>query len=131
VKLCKVSPRWALWVFAAALLLKAAMPLLASASAQAQGKSLGEVCSVYGMVLVAPAQTDDGPRPYGAAVAHDEHCALQALTALALASPVTADPMRIAPRMLREALPTQPPSRVGDACALWVARLRHGPPSFV
>ena len=36
------SLRWALWVFAAALLLKAAMPMLASASAQAQGKAVVE-----------------------------------------------------------------------------------------
>ena len=34
--------RWALWAFAMALLLKAAMPLLAAASAELQGKTLVE-----------------------------------------------------------------------------------------
>ncbi len=46
------APRWALWLFVAALLLKSAMPLLANASAKMQGKALVEVCTVYGVSLV-------------------------------------------------------------------------------
>lgn len=54
------SSRWALWVFAAALLLKAAMPLLATLSAHVQGKAVAEVCSVSGVATV-PLSGDGQP----------------------------------------------------------------------
>ena len=74
--------RWALWVFAAALLLKAAMPMLASASAHAQGKAVVEVCTVYGVSLVALDGQDPAPASDHLADHGDQHCALSALTAL-------------------------------------------------
>jgi hypothetical protein len=127
VTLRKPSSRWALWLFAAALLLKAAMPLLASASAQMQGKTLVEVCTVYGVSLVpqqGQAPAHDQGVPHGS-----EHCALAALAVLA-APELPA--LAVARMRLRETSPRpeHPSSQAPDACAAWVARLRHGPPIF-
>lgn len=125
----KPSSRWALWVFAAALLLKSAMPWLASASAGLQGKPLVEVCTVYGVALLPLAGGGEQPAPdHG--TAHDiEHCALTALAALA----ATAAPLSGAlPVPGRGAVPPRahPSSQAPDACATWVARRKHGPPVF-
>ncbi len=118
-----------IWVFAAALLLKSAMPWLASASAQMQGKTLIEVCTVYGVSLVSVGDagrdsTPDHPSDHGSA-----HCALSALTALAHVEPPALAP---APRLPRDAAPPRAhaSSQAPDACATWVARLKHGPPFF-
>jgi hypothetical protein len=110
------------------LLLKAAMPLLASASATTQGKALVEVCTVYGVARVpldavggVPAQ--DHVTPHGG-----ETCALAALVAIAPADLPMPGAMPPTPR---EA-PTSPalaPEPVVDACASWAARLQHGPPA--
>jgi len=129
VKSCKTSSsRWALWLFAAALLLKAAMPLLASASAQMQGKTLVEVCTVYGVSLVPLGTQGQEPAPDHAPAHGSEHCALTALTALAAPDPAA---LSAAPMSVREtsALRAHPSSQAPDACATWVARLKHGPPS--
>jgi hypothetical protein len=127
----KTSHRWALWAFAAALLLRAAMPWLASASAEMQGKALVEVCTVYGVSLKplghdgsssAPASDHDS--------AHDdEQCALSALTALGAFTLPSLAPA------LGESHATAPPaayasSEAPDASAAWVARRKHGPPTF-
>lgn len=124
----KPSSRWALWVFAAALLLKAAMPLLASASAQLQGKTLVEVCTVYGVSLVPLGAQWQEPAPGQASAHASEHCALTALTALAAPEPpmLASDPV-----LLRETSKSRahPSSQAPDACATWVARLKHGPPT--
>jgi hypothetical protein len=126
VKLRKPSSRWALWVFAAALLLKAAMPLLASASARLQGKALVEVCTVYGVSLVAPTGQEPA-RDHG--VPHSsEHCALTALAAMAAPELPALDAVRRAPVQDVLLQTGKPSSRVRDTCAAWVARLRHGPP---
>lgn len=134
--------RWALWVFVAALLLKAVMPMLASASAQAQGKTLVEVCTVYGVSLVpldgfgagsphdslAPDQTPDQTPEHGAAHA-DPHCALSALMALAAPEPQALDVPAAAHIGASPPL-AHPSPQAPDACATWVARLKHGPPAF-
>ncbi len=114
------------WLFAAALLLKAAMPLVASASAQAQGKALVEVCTVYGVALVpldVPAR--DVPAP---AAAHEPPCALSMLAdggTATTAPSVPAPPRTAAPDRV------DGPSRTAphDAAARWLARLRHAPPA--
>ena len=129
VKICQPSAsRWALWAFAIALLLKAAMPLLATASAELQGKTLVEVCTVYGVSLVPLATSgQEQPAPEPMAQHGGEHCVLTALAALAAPElPVLA--VAEAPR--REAVaPRAPPSsQAPDVCATWVARLKHGPP---
>ncbi len=119
---------WAVWGFTLALLLKAAVPLLATASAELQGKALAEVCTVYGVTTVALDGPDSGPQPEHRSAAHGgEHCTLTALMVLsvpelqALAAPV---PQRSDPA------PVFHPSPLGpDACATWVAQLKHGPPA--
>lgn len=125
----KPSSRWALWLFAAALLLKASMPLLASASAQLQGKTLVEVCTVYGVSLVPLGAQGQQPAPDHKSAHGSEHCALAALTVLAAPEP----PMLAAESTsLRgtSAPRAHPSSQALDACATWVARLKHGPPSI-
>ena len=109
------------------------MPMLASASAQAQGKAVVEICTVYGVSLVAldgqdpeqnPAPTTDHLADHG-----NEHCALSALTAL------VEPPMGLVPA-LPAVHPAEPVARelarlfALDASAAWVARLKHGPPAL-
>jgi hypothetical protein len=125
------SPRWALWVFAAALLLKSAMPFLATASAQWQGKTLVEVCTVYGVSLAPLAAEPHAPGdPSDPAAGHaDEHCALAALAALAPAGTVPAGGV---PRAANAADPPRlrTPVLLADAGADWMALLHHGPPEL-
>ena len=125
----KPSSRWALWVFAAALLLKSAMPWLASASAEMQGKTLVEVCSVYGVSLVSPSGDVGEPKPAHPSDHGSEHCALTALTAFAGTEP---PPLVPAVTALHGTPPPRahPSSQAPDACATWVARLKHGPPNL-
>jgi hypothetical protein len=125
----RITHRWALWAFAVALVLKTAVPLLASASAHIQGKALVEVCTVYGVALKElPGDThepgSDHKPGHGS-----EHCALTGLTALltveppalALPAPSCTDTVKLLDRSRL---------RGPDACASWVARLKHGPPSM-
>ncbi len=127
-----VHRRFAFWVVAFALLLKSAMPMLASAAADAQGRTLVEVCTAYG---VATVELDADGHPMPAGDSHDgssahggSHCVLSGLTAYAqppahagiacpLCPPTQAPPAAFAPT---------PP----DADATWVARLKHGPPDL-
>ena len=123
------SLRWALWVFAAVLLLKAAMPMLASASAHAQGKAVVEVCTVYGVSLVALDGQDPAPATDHLADHGNEHCALSALTAL-LEPPTGLLPALPAVQPAEPAARGQARLFAPDASAEWVARLKHGPPAL-
>ena len=115
--------RWALWSLAAALLLKSAMPWLASASAEMQGKTLIEVCSVYGVALVPVVDKSGKSAP-----AHvGEHCALSAFALLGSSELPALAPVLLSRR--DSPVPcAQPGSLAHDACAAWIARLEHGPP---
>ena len=128
VKTLRPSSRWAVWACAVALLLKAAVPLLASASAQLQGKALVEVCTVYGVATVALDVQGSAPAPAHAAAHAGDHCALTGLMALAAPEP----PPMAWPEARHNAAPprSHPSSQAPDACATWVARLRHGPPAL-
>ncbi|MGY4827405.1 DUF2946 family protein [Sphaerotilaceae bacterium SBD11-9] len=122
------SSQLTLWAAVFALLLKAAVPLLASASAQAQGKALVEVCTVYGVATVA---LDDGgsqPAPEHATAHAGDHCALNALAALA--APQAAAPVAVVTLPATAPPRAHPSAQAPDACATWVARLKHGPPAF-
>jgi hypothetical protein len=122
------STRFALWVAVCALLLKAAVPMLASASAQVQGKALVEVCTVYGVATVALDDQGSSPAPEHATSHAGEHCALSALVALAAPEAWVAVTL-VAPAAAATVLPA--PSLPGpDADAAWAARLKHGPPAF-
>lgn len=120
------------------LLLKAALPLLAVGAAQAQGRTLVEVCTVYGVktvaldaaasqVLADAADSDDGSHS-GIAAPGGEHCALAAM--VAVSAPGTGLATEALPSS-SEGLPppaTAPPRTALDATALWAARLHHAPP---
>ncbi len=130
--------RWALWLFAAALLLKAAMPMLASASAQQQGKTLVEVCTAYGVATVAlnahgdltpQPQPQPQPQPHAAANHGGDHCALSGLLAMAFEAPTDALSGACVAGggggLAIGSLVTTP-----DACAVWATRLHHAPPAL-
>ena len=149
----RAAARLTPWLFVAALLLKSAVPMLASAAAGLQGRATAEVCDVYGvdmsklgarsLVTVtehdhhahhaeadAPTSSADGAPGHGPAsrVAHGgDHCALSAL-AFALASDapaVAARPAPVAPMPAGGA--TAAP--VVDPAARWAAQLQHAPPA--
>lgn len=123
------APRWAFWALAFALLLKAAVPLLAAASAQAQGRALIEVCTVYGIATV-DVGTEDGRHDLPAGGHAGGHCVLGAV--VALGAPVAAAMAAVLPRApevgaaapLAADAPAAP-----DPDAAWAARLRHAPPA--
>ncbi len=122
---------WALGL-AFALLLKAAVPMLAVAAADAQGKALFEVCSAYGVRTVAPDRQAGQPAPLehpaGAAAHGGEHCALAGL--LVLAAPGCSG--AVAPAAASQAggrLALRAAAPPPDAAADWAARLQHGPPA--
>jgi hypothetical protein len=145
------SSRFALWLAACALLLKAAVPLLASAAAAQQGLSVAEVCSVYGVALPSQQRGHDEHAGHGLGQGHahahhhhgghnpdehrshtlaahsGDHCAL---TALASFAPPDAQPAGVPPpaqlpaaRPVAERIALAP-----DSCAAWVAQIQHGPP---
>ncbi|HJV60492.1 MAG TPA: DUF2946 family protein [Albitalea sp.] len=122
------SSRMALWAAACALLLKAAVPMLASAAARLQQQPVGEVCSVYGVVAQAPRPAGDlrVPSP-GWAVHSGDHCALGAL-ALGVPPQTAALAALMAPEAAA-APPAARSDRLPDACARWVGWVQHGPPS--
>lgn len=135
------ASRLALWVAVWALLLKAAVPLLASTAAGLRGVSVAEVCHVYGVALPAPSggehaahghhrHAHDGGESdtsHADAGRHADHCALSALAALA---PPDAPPATGAASAGHEAVgPCRLPAPPRDACATWVAQRKQGPPA--
>ena len=92
MKLRLAPSRWAAWAFALALLLKAAMPLLATGSAHAQGKALVEVCTVYGVATVTLDGNESPPLHDGASSHAADHCVLSGLVAFAEAQELGAWP---------------------------------------
>jgi hypothetical protein len=132
----------ALWVAVCALLLKAAVPLLASTAAQSRGVAVAEVCSVYGVSVAAGADAavqlhhvgaeagsgSHDPNSQDSATHAGDHCALTALAALA---PPDVAPGMVQPAAHECALPSaQRFAALHDACADWVAQRKQGPPAF-
>lgn len=124
----RIPTRWAAWAFAFALLLKAALPMLATGSAHVQGKALVEVCTVYGVATVALNEGDPLPDHDGALTHAAEHCVLTALTTLEGAeldaAVVPKGGTQPAPRFLARS------ATAIDPRAAWLARLWHAPPLF-
>ena len=123
------------WIFRAlafALLLKAALPLLATTAAGAQQRPLAEVCSVYGVATVAATtQPGDGAPGHGGAPAvhHGDACPLLALAAFG-AAPDAAPAAPLVSAELGEATAAGASTpRRSDAAARWATRLKHGPPA--
>jgi hypothetical protein len=126
------TSRIALWAAVCALLLKAAMPVLATGAAKARDVAVADICSVYGVVALQPVshpQGSDGQgSPDGTQHALD-HCALTGLATLAFfgdAEPpqLPADEAAAAPQI------GVPCPAARDDCAAWAAQLHHGPPAF-
>ena len=122
---------WPFWALAFALLLKAALPLLAAASAGVQQRPLAEVCSVYGVAIAAATtQPSDGAPGHGESPAahHADACPLLALAAFGAAPGAvpTAAPVPAALGGVPAAAATSHPP---DAAARWATRLKHGPPT--
>jgi hypothetical protein len=141
------------WLFAALLLAKGAVPFMASAAAQLHGKGVADICPIYGVALpAAPAvdphaghhhhhashgddaaathdaathDSDDGP------VRHDarggDHCVLTALATFAAENGV-AIPAPAARSTAAHAVASRDVLPIADASARWAALLRHGPP---
>ena len=138
---------WTVGVAVFALLLKAAVPMLASAAAHVQGVPVAEVCEVYGVrtVLAGPvhdhaaghhaghaghAGHDDTPADKGShATAGDanSHCALVALGPLASAHPAAGPVSHQGEASNPPQARLETPAR--DATALWVAGMKQGPPA--
>lgn len=130
------SRRLSLCWLALMLLLKAALPWLAVGAAQAQGKTLVEVCTVYGVktvVLDAAGEVrgdaaDPGDSHTDTVTPASEHCALAGMVTHAAPGAATAALGRALPD---EGLPppaTAPPRAALDATAVWAARLHRAPP---
>lgn len=124
----RFTTRCTVWVFALAMLLKAAVPLLAAQAAQWQGKALAEVCTVYGVATVAADGTDPTAGHEGGVAHAGEHCTLSGWVVLASAgAPSVAVPVQ-AVAAIDQAGAT--PTWQRDACAAWAAQLQHGPPDL-
>jgi hypothetical protein len=136
------SSRLAVWGAVCGLLLRAAVPLLAAGAAQMRGLPIAEVCPVYGVAMPAApgsmhadhahhhgehsGQEDHGS--HSTAVHTGDHCALTALAVFAAPEP----PMQ-AVRTAKAGIPelhTEHGAALCDRCAIWVARLKHGPPNL-
>lgn len=117
--------RFAVWLFACALLLKAAVPLLASASAEAQGKALVEVCTVYGVKTIA---LDGEPISDQKATHAGDHCALSGVMALGV--PQAEAMANVVLRMRQAARAPRAGDTALDASARWRERLKQGPPTL-
>lgn len=122
----RFTTRCTTWVFALALLLKAAVPMLAATAAQWQGKALAEVCTVYGVATVTTDSDERFPGHESGAAHATDHCALSGWVALSTPTlPAAALPGHEATEpVLRPAASTEQL----DACAAWVAQIQHGPP---
>ncbi|MFN3416956.1 MAG: hypothetical protein ACK4ZD_11650 [Caldimonas sp.] len=119
------------------LLLKAALPLLAAGAAQAQGRTLVEVCTVYGVktvVLDAAGQVlgDASDESKGShsdtASPGADHCPL--VNAVGHAAPARTPAHGAVPSSHPDLRPpaTAPPRACLDAAARWAARVHHAPP---
>lgn len=130
------STRCAFWAVAAALLLKAAVPLFATVAAQAQGRTLIEICTVYGVATVVLDEAQASPGAAGDA--HDDtvarhggdHCVLAALQVLTAAASAVSTPALTSDSPTLDPPAHGSPRRGLDKTLLWAARLEHGPPSL-
>lgn len=138
MRLRSLASRAALWAAVFAIVLRAGMPMLSVAAAQANGVSVGEVCEVYGVVLpsmAAPQMSGHVHHHTGQTHHHSDsdaehgcdHCALTALGAMGSPSGTLLSagvPAGIGVQDLAVTLGCP----LHDACAAWAARLEHGPP---
>lgn len=121
---------WLLGLLVFVVLLKAATPLLATLSARERAVSLAEICSVYGVRLVAIEEPADRSKQPPSGHAGSEHCVLAPLLGAALlAAPVAPMVQLHAPAQARFQVPAKPPLPP-DAGLAWLAGRTHAPPSL-
>lgn len=118
----------AAWVAALvlAVLLRAAVPWLAAAAAQARGVAVADICSAYG-VRTLPA--DEPPPGTGPHTAHHLGCVLAPLLG---AAPLPALPPTLAaagPGASHAAPTAQPAASPHDAARRWLTLRLHAPPA--
>jgi hypothetical protein len=137
--------RWVCWIALAALLLRGAMPLLATGAAHLQGVDVGSVCPVVGVVLpepfrdahaghghhaVDPAEpVDAGEHAPGSGATHEgDRCAI---TALAEFAGWHAELVAVAGHQQPTVVSSVEQRRPdwADGSAMWVAGHKQGPPS--
>jgi hypothetical protein len=130
----------AVWGAVCGLILRAAVPLLASGAAQLRGIAVAEVCTVYG-VAVGTASHDahagqahhdehspSSDQPSQPAATHTgDHCALTGLAAMAAPDAPTSaiSEAGVAPPQFHRDCS----AGIHDRCAMWISRLEHGPPT--
>jgi len=149
----RTSSRLTVWLFAALLLAKGAVPFLATAAAQLHGKAVADICPIYGVALPAvaaidphaahhhhhAAHADEVAATQGAAgndggdgpLRHDtrggDHCVLTALATFAADTAVVM-PAPAAQSTAARAVASAELRPIADAAARWAALLGHGPP---
>ena len=118
--------RWATWL-ACLLVWQAAMPVLAVAAARAQGQPLVEVCTVYGVRLIAPAAgNDDSQDPAPDSGFWSDACPLSVLVLAPPSAPLTQAAPPAWPGEYRlHSCSTQALDRV----RAWMAGRQQGPPA--
>ena len=129
-RLLRRSARSWVWWLALALVIQGAAPLLAALAAGSQGVALAEICSVYGMRVVAASEADDhessplSPQHAGGGA----HCPLVSLLA-GLAPPPGLPAVELhAPARARERPVAVHATLPLDASRRWLARRLHAPP---
>lgn len=113
------------------LLLKAAVPLIATFVARQQGVELAEVCSVYGVRQLSTGKALPD-RPDGQAGHHEDgHCLLGVLLTAAFAPPEV--PTASASSRSSESVAPRPEATAPprwDAQLAWFAARTHAPPGL-
>jgi hypothetical protein len=121
---------------------RAAVPLFAAGAAQMRGVPIAEVCPVYGVAMPAAPGTvhaehahhhgeHSGHEDHGShstAVHTGDHCALTALAVVAAPEAPT-QAISTSNAVIPEHH-TEHGVAFCDRCAIWVARLKHGPPNL-
>lgn len=122
------------WVLGLLMLLKAAMPLLATLAAHARSLPLVEVCTVYGVrLVVSDERSPDHPAgpeaPVDAAAHVDKSCALTPLLASAALPTAATLPHWPARAQTPAAHPRTPAGIPADASRRWLTARLHAPPT--
>jgi len=132
--------RLAVWGAVGGLMLRAAVPLLASGAAQLRGVAVAEVCTVYGVAVGGASHDAHAGQPHHdeqypsrdqpsqpAATHASSHCALTSLAAMAVpdASTSAISEAGVAPSHFHRDCS----AAIHDRCATWISRHEHGPPT--
>ncbi len=115
-----------LWVFMTVLLLKAAVPWLASLASHSAGTSVGEICSVYGVRVVAAPQGEH--LPADPQHARSEHCPLSPALGTALPAFDRLPAVMLHAPFQRFLAPLSALEVSRDPSLTWLTQRLHAPP---